>query len=146
MAAGTSGSALDDILSDRVALEAHFGIHLDSDESDLDVPSDDEWTDYGIKALKTMNTTNFYYIKFNFFYKGGESENAVSDEENAEDCDGKSHFRHLQLHTDLHSFTAEGTGITLTPSPPDSPAWGTTSSPSPPVSPATGRVSPGEYM
>ena len=61
------------------------------------MPSDDEWTDYGIKALRTMNTTDFYYIKFNFFYKGGKSENAVSDEENAEDFDGKSHFRHLQL-------------------------------------------------
>ena len=40
------GCALDDILSDRAALEAHFGIHLDSDESDLEVPSD-EWTDDG---------------------------------------------------------------------------------------------------
>ena len=63
MAAGTSGSALDDIISDRAGLEAHFGIHLDSDESNLDVPSDDEWTDYGIKALRTMNTTDFYHIK-----------------------------------------------------------------------------------
>ena len=52
MSATTNGSAIDDILSDRAALEAHFGIHLDSDESDLDVPSDDEWTDYGIKAYK----------------------------------------------------------------------------------------------
>jgi len=25
----------------------HFGIHIDSDESDLDVPSEDEWTDSG---------------------------------------------------------------------------------------------------
>lgn len=30
MSSATSGSA---------ALEAHFGIHIDSDESDLDVPS-----------------------------------------------------------------------------------------------------------
>ena len=44
MASSTSGSALDDILADRTALEAHFGIHLDSDESDLEVPSDDEWS------------------------------------------------------------------------------------------------------
>ena len=47
MTSTSSGSALDDILSDRAALEAHFGIHLDSDESDLEVPSDDEWTDDG---------------------------------------------------------------------------------------------------
>ncbi len=42
MAAGTGGSVLDDILSDRAALEALFMIHLDSDESDSDEPSDDE--------------------------------------------------------------------------------------------------------
>ena len=47
MASGSSGSAIDSILRDRAALEAHFGIHLDSDESDLEVPSDDEWTDDG---------------------------------------------------------------------------------------------------
>jgi len=47
MSSATSGSALQEILSDRAALEAHFGIHIDSDESDLDVPSDDEWTDSG---------------------------------------------------------------------------------------------------
>ena len=47
MTSRSSGSALDDILSDRAALEAHFGIHLDSDESDLEVPSDDEWSDDG---------------------------------------------------------------------------------------------------
>ena len=47
MTSTSSGSALDDILSDRAALEAHFGIHLDSDESDLEVPSDNEWTDDG---------------------------------------------------------------------------------------------------
>ena len=47
MTSTSSGSALDDILSDRAALEAHFGIHLDLDESDLEVPSDDEWTDHG---------------------------------------------------------------------------------------------------
>ena len=47
MTSTSSGSALDDILSDRAALEAHFGIHLDSDRSDLEVPSDDEWTDDG---------------------------------------------------------------------------------------------------
>ena len=40
----SNGSAIDAILSDRAALEAHFGIHLDSDESDLEVPSDDEWS------------------------------------------------------------------------------------------------------
>ena len=39
----SSGSALDDILRDRAAIEAHFGIHLDSDESDIDVA--DEWDD-----------------------------------------------------------------------------------------------------
>lgn len=47
MTSTSSGSALDDILSDRAALEAYFGIHLDSDESDLEVPSDGEWTDDG---------------------------------------------------------------------------------------------------
>ena len=47
MASGSSGSAIDAILRDRAALEAHFGIHLDSDESDLEVPSDNEWTDDG---------------------------------------------------------------------------------------------------
>ena len=36
MASGSSGSAIDDILRNRADLEAHFGIHLDSDESDLD--------------------------------------------------------------------------------------------------------------
>ena len=38
---------IDAILSNRPALEPHFGIHLDSDESDLEVPSDDEWSDDG---------------------------------------------------------------------------------------------------
>ena len=33
MASGRSGSAIDD---NRADLEAHFGIHLDSDELDLD--------------------------------------------------------------------------------------------------------------
>ena len=47
MASTSNGSAIDAILSDRAALEAHFGIHLDSDESDLEVPSDDEWSDDG---------------------------------------------------------------------------------------------------
>ena len=47
MAYTSNGSALDDILRDRAALEAHFGFHLDSDESDLDVPTDDEWSDSG---------------------------------------------------------------------------------------------------
>ena len=47
MSSTTSGSAIDGILRDRAALKCHFGIHLDSDESDLDVPSDDEWTDSG---------------------------------------------------------------------------------------------------
>lgn len=47
MTSRSSGSALDDIFSDRAALKAHFGIHLDSDESDLEVPSDDEWSDDG---------------------------------------------------------------------------------------------------
>ena len=49
MSSLTSGSAIDEIVSDRAAwaaLESHFGIHLDSDESDLEVPNDDEWTDY----------------------------------------------------------------------------------------------------
>ena len=58
MSATTNGSAIVDILSDRAALEAHFGIHLDSDESDLDVPSDDEWTDYGIKAIRNNECKN----------------------------------------------------------------------------------------
>ena len=44
MSSTTSGSALDDILADRTALRVHLGITLDSDESDLDVPSDDEWS------------------------------------------------------------------------------------------------------
>ena len=43
----SNGSGIDAILSDRPALEPHFGIHLDSDESDLEVPSDDEWSDDG---------------------------------------------------------------------------------------------------
>ena len=30
------GSALDDILHDRAAVEDYFAIHLDSDESDID--------------------------------------------------------------------------------------------------------------
>ena len=47
MASTSSGSAIDDIIRDRTALEAHFGIHLDSDESDLDVPSDEESGDNG---------------------------------------------------------------------------------------------------
>ena len=47
MSSTTSGSALDDILGDRTALRVHFGITLDSDESDLDVPSDDEWSPSG---------------------------------------------------------------------------------------------------
>ena len=37
MSSLTSGSAIDEILGDRAALESHFGIHLDSDESDLEV-------------------------------------------------------------------------------------------------------------
>lgn len=44
MTSTSSGSAIDAILSGRAALEAHFGIHLDSDGSDLEVPSDDEWS------------------------------------------------------------------------------------------------------
>ena len=44
MSSTTSGSALDDILANRTALRTHFGITLDSDESDLDVPSEDEWS------------------------------------------------------------------------------------------------------
>ena len=44
MPSTSCGSAIDAILSDRAALEAHFGIHLDSDGSDLEVPSDDEWS------------------------------------------------------------------------------------------------------
>ena len=51
MSSLTSGSAIDEILGDRAALESHFGIHLDSDESDLEVPSDDEWTNEGHGAL-----------------------------------------------------------------------------------------------
>ena len=47
MTSTSNGSAIDAILSDRPALEPHFGIHLDSDESDLEVPSDDEWSDDG---------------------------------------------------------------------------------------------------
>ena len=43
----SNGSAIDAILRDRAALETHFGTHLDSDESDLEVPSDDEWSDDG---------------------------------------------------------------------------------------------------
>ena len=56
MTATSSGSALDDILSDRAALEAHFGIHLDSDESDLEVPSDDEWSDDGKHLVGNKKT------------------------------------------------------------------------------------------
>lgn len=46
MTSTSNGCAIDAILRDRAALEAHFGIHLDSDESDLEVPSD-EWSDDG---------------------------------------------------------------------------------------------------
>ena len=46
MATGSNGSAIDDILGNRAALEAHFGFHLSDDESDLDIPSEDsEWED-----------------------------------------------------------------------------------------------------
>jgi len=47
MTSASSGSAIDDILRDWAALEATFGIHLDSDESDLDVPSSEESDDDG---------------------------------------------------------------------------------------------------
>ena len=47
MTSASSGSAIDNILRDRTAQEAHFGIHLDSDESDLDVPSSEESDDDG---------------------------------------------------------------------------------------------------
>ena len=56
MTATSSGSALDNILSDRAALEAHFGIHLDLDESDLEVPSDDEWSDDGKHLVGNKKT------------------------------------------------------------------------------------------
>ena len=47
MATGSNGSAIDDILGDRAAIEAHFGFHLSDDESDLDVPSEDsDWEDW----------------------------------------------------------------------------------------------------
>lgn len=46
MACKSSGSAIDDILGGRDAMEAHFGFHLSSDESDLDVPSSNsDWVD-----------------------------------------------------------------------------------------------------
>lgn len=49
MASQTSGGALDDILQDRAALENYFGIHLNSDESDLDVSlSESDWSDSGM--------------------------------------------------------------------------------------------------
>ena len=47
MTSASSESAIDNILRDRAAQEAHFGIHLDSDESDLDVPSSEESDDDG---------------------------------------------------------------------------------------------------
>ena len=47
MVSGSNSSAIDAILRNKAALETHFGIHLDSDESDLEVPIDDEWTDDG---------------------------------------------------------------------------------------------------
>ena len=47
MASGSNSSAIDAILRNKAALETHFGIHLDFDESDLEVPIDDEWTDDG---------------------------------------------------------------------------------------------------
>ena len=56
MTATSSGSALDDILSDRAALEAHFGIHLDLDESDLEVPSNNEWSDDGKHLVGNKKT------------------------------------------------------------------------------------------
>ena len=51
MAYGSSGSALDEIFTDKDLFVAHFGISrsevaFDSDESDLDVEfSDDDWED-----------------------------------------------------------------------------------------------------
>ena len=39
MAISTSGSALDEILCSREAMEEHFGMCFDSDESDFDVGS-----------------------------------------------------------------------------------------------------------
>ena len=46
MASTSNGSATDDILGDRAAMEAHFGFHLSDDESDLDIPSEDSnWED-----------------------------------------------------------------------------------------------------
>jgi len=52
MASQTSGGALDDILQDRAALETHFGIHLNSDESDLDISfSKSDWSDSGMTKI-----------------------------------------------------------------------------------------------
>jgi len=54
MASQTRGGALDDIHQDRAALETHFGIHLNSDESDLDISfSVNDWSDSGmtVKSL-----------------------------------------------------------------------------------------------
>ena len=53
MTSASSGSAIDYILRDRAALEAHFGIHLDSDESDLDVPSSEGSDDDGKHQKKS---------------------------------------------------------------------------------------------
>ena len=48
----TSGGTLDDILQDRTALESHFGIHLNSDESDLDISfSESDWNDSGMTKI-----------------------------------------------------------------------------------------------
>ena len=55
MASQTSGGALDDILQDRAALETHFGIHLNSDESDLDISfSESDWSDSGMTRYSLL--------------------------------------------------------------------------------------------
>jgi len=38
----SSGSAIDDVLGDRAAIEAHFGFHPSDDESNLYIPSEDK--------------------------------------------------------------------------------------------------------
>ena len=44
--ASSNGSALDDIIADRRLFEDYFGIPLDFDESDLDVPSSgSDWSE-----------------------------------------------------------------------------------------------------
>lgn len=63
--ASTSGSALEEILSDRELFQSHFGLShcgepFDSDESDLDVDCDD-WDIHESDGKQALYTYNAIY-------------------------------------------------------------------------------------